>query len=240
MSLIFGNLTLLTNGTTAVNEPRPVGHSIANLAILVTAVVINIWAAAIIRGKERTSLHFVIVCDCLSNILNVAIFAFLKSPWYRLGNSKLCTGFNFISIVFFTWARVSPLVIATFRYLMVCHAVFWQNHGGERKIWQLLNIFILSICLASSVLACVTRSSSKTYLRCINREETFRRNNIQDFYQPLATGGLALSGSLWSPHRFFFNVILRFFSFLVAVLYGAVFMFRKKHTANITGLNYIS
>ena len=235
MSLIFGNLTLLTNGTTFVNEPRPVGHSMANLAILVTAVVINIWATAIIRGKERTSLHFVIVCDCLSNILNVAIFAFLKSPWYRLGNSKLCTGFNFISIVFFTWARVSPLVIATFRYMMVCHAVFWHNHGGERKIWQLLNSFIFFTFLASGIIACVTRSSSKTYLRCINQEETFRRDNLQDFYYPLKARGLAFSGSLWSLHRFFYNLILHFFSLLVAVFYGAIFFHRKKHTANSRG-----
>ena len=235
MTLLLGNFTLLPNGTTIVNEPRSPGHNMANLIILVTTVIINIWAAAIIRRMERTSLHFAIVCDCTANILNIAVFAFLQSPWYKLGNSEMCTAFQFIILVLFTWNSISPLAIAIFRYMMVCHAVFWHNHGGERTIWRLLNSFIFSICLASGIIACVTSSSSKTYLRCINQEESFRRDDLQDFYQPIKTGGIELMGSFWSPHRFFFNVILRFPSFLVAVLYGAVFVFRKKYTANIRG-----
>ena len=138
-------------------------------------------------------------------------------------------------MVVIAWNRVSPFAIAIFRYMMVCHAIFWHNHGGERKLWQLLNSFLFSICLVSGIIACVTRSASKTYLRCMNREETFRRDNLQDFYQPLNTGGLEFSGSLWSLHRFFYNIILHFFALLVAVFYAAIFFFRKKHTANSKG-----
>ena len=31
-------------------------------------------------------------------------------------------------------SRLIPVAIAAFRYIMVCHAVFVQNHGGEKRV----------------------------------------------------------------------------------------------------------
>ena len=34
-------------------------------------------------------------------------------------------------------SRLIPVAIAAFRYIMVCHAVFVQNHGGEKRVLNL-------------------------------------------------------------------------------------------------------
>ena len=77
MSLLLGNLILLSNGTEVVNEPLPSAYSWVDISLLVLTAIINIWAATIFRGKERTSLHTAIVCDCFANILNMAMLRML-------------------------------------------------------------------------------------------------------------------------------------------------------------------
>ena len=36
-------------------------------------------------------------------------------------------------------ARLVPVAIVVFRYLMVCHAVFCQNLGGEKPLWRIVS-----------------------------------------------------------------------------------------------------
>ena len=236
VSLLFGNLTLLANGTQVVNEPPPLAYSYVNTPLLALTATINIWAVTVIRGKERTSLHTAIVYDCFANILSMAILSFLQSPWYRLGSPILCTLQLFLTNFFFNWNKLFPVGIAAFRYLMVFHAVFCHKQGGERKIWRILNGLILGLCLANAVITSIVRTSSKGYLRCIDREEMFRRADLEDFFQPLEASGLEFSGPLWSPHRLLLNATWFLFAFLVPIMYGAVFRFRRKHNNNITGL----
>ena len=81
MPLLLGNLTLLANGTEVVNEPLPSGYSWAVIPLLALTATINIWAIAIFRAKERTSLHTAIVYDCFANILIMVILAIFQSPW---------------------------------------------------------------------------------------------------------------------------------------------------------------
>ena len=222
MLLLLGNLTLLANGTEVVNEPRSPAYAWANAPLLAITVFINLWAAVVIRGKERNSLHAVIVCDCFINILIMASHVLAQSPWYKLGSAEACTGFVFYSLFFMTWNRLIPVGIAIFRYLMVCHAVRCHNFGGERRIWQVLNSFILGLCLTGGAVTTITRSSSFGYLRCIGREEAFQRPQLTDFYTPLQAGGIEFSGPLWTPIRLFYNTTLHVFAFLVPLLYGAV------------------
>ena len=218
-----------------MNEPRPSAYAWANAPLMAATAVINTWAAVIIRGKERTSLHAAIVCDCFANILTMAIHVLMQSPWYKLGSPQLCTGFLFYNMFLITWNRLLPVGIAAFRYMMVCHAVFCHNQGGERRVWRLLSGLMLGLCLASGAIAALTKTSSESYLRCISREEMFRRANLEDFYEPLEVSGRQFSGPLWSPHRLFFNTLIYLY-FLVPLLYGAVFSFRRKHIVTIQGI----
>ena len=235
MLLLLGNLTLLANGTEVVNEPRSPAYAWANAPLLAITAFINLWAAVVIRGKERNSLHAAMVCDCFVNILSMAIHVLAQSPWYKLGSTEACTGFVFYLMFMLTWNRLIPVVIAIFRYLMVCHAVRCHNFGGERRVWQVLNSFILGLCLTGGVIVSITRSSSFGYLRCIGREETFRRPPLTHFYQPLQPGGVEFSGPFWTPTRLFVNTTFLAFVFLVPLLYGAVFIYRMNKAATVSG-----
>ena len=60
--------------------------------------------------------------------------SFLQSPWSMMGSPIPCL-FNLIALHLLTaWNRLVPVAIAAFRYIMVCHAVFVHNHGGEKKV----------------------------------------------------------------------------------------------------------
>ena len=149
--------------------------------------------------------------------------------------SSVCTPYLFYWVFLLTWNRLIPVGIAIFRYLMVCHAVVCHNFGGERRIWRVLNSFILGFCLFGGAIASATRTSSFSYLRCTNREEIFRRTQLTDFYEPLEVGGIEFSGPIWSPNRLFHNTTLHVFAFLVPLLYGAVFVFRMKNAVTVSG-----
>ena len=83
------------------------------------------------------------------------------------------------------------MAIVVFRYLMVCHAVWCQNLGGERPLWRIVSfsrIFkvkltvqknqiwacMLFLCLGSGSLIFFTMDISLTFLLCIGSEERFR------------------------------------------------------------------
>ena len=40
-------------------------------------------------------------------------------------------------------ARLVPVAIVVFRYLMVCHAVCCQNPGGEKPLWRIVSLQIM-------------------------------------------------------------------------------------------------
>ena len=42
-------------------------------------------------------------------------------------------------------ARLVPVAIVVFRYLMVCHAVFCQNLGGEKPLWRIVSFQIMPL-----------------------------------------------------------------------------------------------
>ena len=86
------------------------------------------------------------------------------------------------------------MAIAAFRYIMVCHAVFVQNHGGEKqvvpyaiclwdviylliylsKVWRLLISFLSALSLALGISIMFNTELNHTYLVCVGREEVFR------------------------------------------------------------------
>ena len=54
------------------------------------------------------------------------------------------------------WNRLVPVAIAGFRYVMVCHAVFVHNHGGEKAVGgsPFFMIFVvLFVCRAAQLVA---------------------------------------------------------------------------------------
>ena len=61
------------------------------------------------------------------------------------------------------------------------------------------------------------------------------RFNLEDFFSPVGPRGVELSGPIWSPARLFINLANWAFVFVVPILYGAIYKFRKTHTVKLLG-----
>ena len=117
-----------------VNVAKARGYLFANIPISLVTFAINLWAGMVILRKERTVIHWLIICDCVLNIVSSLHTSFLQSPWSMLASPIPCL-LNLIALHLLTaWNRLVPVAIAAFRYIMVCHAVFVHNHGGEKKV----------------------------------------------------------------------------------------------------------
>ena len=123
-----------------VNETKPMVFFVANIPIFLATFAINVWASNCILQRERTGLNRLVVCDCVLNVVSSLHSAFLQSPWSLLASSTPCLISTFLLYLLVCWNRLVPVAIAVFRYVMVCHPVFVQNHGGEKMVWQLLFI----------------------------------------------------------------------------------------------------
>ena len=117
-----------------VNMPKPRGYLVTNTFFTLVTFVINLWAAICILRKERTKVNTLIVCDCIINMASSVQTSILQSPWILLNSSTTCLVNTFLLHLLNTWNRLVPVAIAGFRYVMVCHAVYVHNHGGEKKV----------------------------------------------------------------------------------------------------------
>merc|ERR1712223_1494386 len=94
------------------------------------SALVNATAVIVIKKKEQSGLNRLIVVDCYANIVTalVQLLAHLPSSSSRL--PPVCLVILVLRCVLMYWNRLTPLVIAFFRYIMVCHPIFCQNHGG--------------------------------------------------------------------------------------------------------------
>ena len=51
-----------------------------------------------------------------------------------MGSPIPCLADVFVHHLLIYWNRLVPVAIAALRYVMVCHAVFVNNHGGEKRV----------------------------------------------------------------------------------------------------------
>ena len=58
------------DGAVTINQPKDTFYLYANIPISATTLVVNIWAIIIIRRKEKTGIHSLIVYDCIANIIS--------------------------------------------------------------------------------------------------------------------------------------------------------------------------
>ena len=166
---------LLIDNTEIVNEPRNGYVFVTNFPLLIVAITSNIWAGSVIGKKERSGINNIIICDCFVNALTMLFNTFyVQSPWQTRNSPPLCTILLFIHDALGTWNRMVPVGIVVFRYLMVCHAVFCHNHGGEKGIWRIVKVSFGVICLLNPLIVVWNSQASFFFLRCIGREETFR------------------------------------------------------------------
>ena len=143
MSLVMAisNLSLQALDTQAVNEPRPMDYTWANMPLLAITIASNVWAAAVIRGKEQTGINSAIIFDCGVNILSMFIHTISQSPWLVPGQDvALCSAYRLLLGCVNVWNRMLPVGIALFRYFVVCHAVACHNiaHNGRWSYKSLL------------------------------------------------------------------------------------------------------
>ena len=173
---LHSNLSLASFSTKQVNSISSV-HAFTNLPLLAATIAVNIWTAITIWHKEGTRINRLIICDCAANVLMMGLGTFAQSKWFVLDSAALCSVAVFLLNVLFTWNRMVTLVIAMFRYVMVCHAVMCQNLG-ERLVWLVLvsGLVLLSLGegLVTVVYSLLPHSNSHAFLRCIGRQELFR------------------------------------------------------------------
>ena len=60
--------------------------------------------------------------------------SFSQSPLSMMGSPIPCLADVFVHHLLIYWNRLVPVAIAALRYVMVCHAVFVNNHGGEKRV----------------------------------------------------------------------------------------------------------
>ena len=61
------------------------------------------------------------------------------------------------------------------------------------------------------------------------------RLNLENFFEPSGPRGVEFSGPIWNPARLFINLVNWAFVFVVPLLYGAIYKFRKAHAVSTTG-----
>ena len=73
--------------------------------------------------------------------------SFSQSPLSMMGSPIPCLADVFVHHLLIYWNRLVPVAIAALRYVMVCHAVFVNNHGGEKMVRCLFSYSeILKFC----------------------------------------------------------------------------------------------
>ena len=138
-----------------VNQPGPSWHSWANIPILLVTWLVNIGAVVVIHKKETNGINLMIQCDCVVNVLCMIDMAFMQTKWFQLDSKMLCLVKYFCTYTMVSWNRLVPVCIVVFRYMMVCHAVFCLNHGGEKKIWKFLRNGVIILSLISGAMVFV-------------------------------------------------------------------------------------
>ena len=168
-------LVFLGDSSQVMNEPRDITFFLATLPILVVAVTVNIWAGVEIGRKENTGINNLIVWDCVINALSMSFDTFyINSPWSILRSLPPCAILIFAHQLLVAWNRLVPVAIVVFRYMMVCHAVFCHNMGGEKTVWRTVMTAFVVICLVNPLLVVFNISDSLVFLWCMGRQEAFR------------------------------------------------------------------
>ena len=166
---------LADENTQIVNEPRDNIIFIASFPILVLAVTVNIWAGLVIGKKDDTGINKIIVCDCVVNALSMLLDTFyINSPWSIVKSPFPCYIIVFVHILMITWNRLVPVAIVVFRYMMVCHAVYCHNLGGEKAVLKRVITALATLCLLDPLVIVLYSADSFIFLRCMGREEAFR------------------------------------------------------------------
>ena len=147
----------------------------ASFPILVLAVSVNIWAGLVIGKKDNTGINKLIVCDCVANALQMLFDTFyINSPWLILKSLFPCYIIVFVHGLMLTWNRLVSVAIIVFRYMMVCHAVYCHNLGGEKAVLRMVMTALAALCLLDPLVFVLNSSDSLRFLMCIGREEAFR------------------------------------------------------------------
>ena len=157
-----------------INEPREDAYFLAYIPIVFLTIFANLIAVVVIRKKDSNRLNDLIVLDCMMNVVSMIFFIFKQSPWFIMKSTPLCLVYHFINIAVLLWTRLVPVGIAFFRYLMVCHAVFSHNRGGEESLMKMVKRSIMFLSLLTGGIFVIEADKSKTHLRCIGRTEIFR------------------------------------------------------------------
>ena len=168
-------LVILTEETQVMNEHRDICIFFVTIPLLIAAVTVNVWAGVKIGGKEGTGINSIIFWDCVVNALSMTFDTlYIISPRSILRSLPPCVILVFVHNLMVTWNRLVPVAIVVFRYMMVCHAVFCHNLGGEKVVWRGVRTGLLVLCLLNPLMVVINSADSVVFLVCMGKEEAFK------------------------------------------------------------------
>ena len=129
-------LTIDLLDTEVVNEDPEKFYICTNAIILAIAIPVNLSAAASLHRKEKTKMSCLIIINCFANILTMSLASIGFLPWLAPNSWSGCLTYSSLMMALITWNRLLPIAIVVVRYVLVCHAVFCHNHGGDSGLWR--------------------------------------------------------------------------------------------------------
>ena len=142
--------------------------------ICVLSIMVNIWAARVLKTKEDTYITKLINWEFVSSIL-IAVegLLFNLEAGFPFNSSAICAIRNSTMVSLIEFTRLIPVAIVLFRYIAVCHPVFFLRCGKEKGIWKWILGFMTFLCLSLWIYHIYTSSINFRFLRCMGREEEF-------------------------------------------------------------------
>ena len=81
--------------------PKDLTNLYLDLKLLALTIPLNIWAVVAVSNKEKTGINCLIISDCITSIVDLAL-----GPWYNFQSSILCTLTTFLLIILTIFHRL--------------------------------------------------------------------------------------------------------------------------------------
>ena len=163
--------SLLLEATDVMNEPTDPTYG---WVTCVVSILVNVWSIRLLKMKEDSKITKLVIWDCAINcIISIDIMYFNSKYWVPIQNDSICALKNATLITLGMFNRLVPVAILFLRYIMVCHPVFFINHGREKGIWWKIMFIMFMLCSTLWVSHIRSSPRSVAFLRCMDREEEF-------------------------------------------------------------------
>ena len=140
--------------TVTVNQDTD-HHLWTYVLVLIVTGTVNLTSAIIIWRKETTGINKMIICDCLFNMANMAVYSTNMSSWRLLGSSELCTSWLFFLMVRIKWLHHTMIMVIKCWSPDHNMIIIWSHHDHDHQVlitWS--NLVPVAIAVQRYLLVC--------------------------------------------------------------------------------------